>query len=110
MKPTLELATARTGEDLVVTVRGEVDMESSPRLLAEIQHGLKQAPRVVVDLADVAYMDSSGVAVLVQGLRAAKQGKRQFALRRPSARVAAVLELADLQGLFPIDSAPRAGS
>ncbi len=106
MKRHLELESAPAGEVLVVTVKGEVDMESSPRLLAELQRGLKRAASVAVDLADVGYIDSSGLAVLVQALRAAKLGQRRFVLRRPSRKVMAVLELADLQDLFAVETDP----
>lgn len=109
MKGGLELVVAPAGSDLVVAAKGEIDMESSPRLLAEIRRALKQAPSLLVDLAEVTYIDSSGIAVLVQGLRAAVRERRQFALRRPSPKVLAVLDLADLQGLFRIEAGPAAG-
>lgn len=110
MSRALELTSTLADRRLVVTVRGEVDLDSSPALLESIQRALAQAPRVVVDLADVGYIDSSGLAVLVQGLRAAKRRKREFTLRRPSAKVKAVLELADLQGLFALEPDPDPAS
>jgi anti-anti-sigma factor len=94
------------GGDHVLLVQGEVDMESAPRLLDEIQHGLKRGARTVVDLAGVAYIDSSGIAVLVQGLKTAMKRGTEFVLRAPSAQVAAVLKLAQLQQLFRIEPAP----
>ena len=94
----------------VLTVRGEVDMESSPQLLKAIQDGLRQSLAHVVDLAGVRYMDSSGIAVLVQGLRGARKRGLDFRLRQPSKPVMAVLRLAQLNQLFTIEEpgAPKA--
>lgn len=106
MRRGLELKSAVEGGDRVVLASGEIDMESSPRLLAEIQRATGRGARLVVDLSAVTYMDSSGIAVLIQGLKAAKQREQQFVLRRPSAKVLAVIELADLQLLFRIEPGP----
>lgn len=103
----LELRTTSEDGRQVLRVAGEVDMESSPRLLAAIKSGLRAAPALVVDLAGVRYMDSSGVAVLIQGLRAAARRQQPFALREPSDQVVAVLELAQLLPLFGLDDEGR---
>lgn len=86
----------------VLAAQGEIDMGSSPRFLQAIKHGL-HAGAVVVDLARIDYIDSSGIAVLIQGLKEARRLGRQFRLRNPSSRVTAVLELAQLQRLFDIE-------
>lgn len=106
MNETLLLRTMAADGEHVVHARGDVDMASSPRLLAAMQRALHEAPRLAVDLADVGYMDSSGVAVLIQGLKSARQQQKGFVLRRPSPRVLAVLELADLTNLFAIEPGP----
>lgn len=100
----LQLRTDASGGRHTVFASGEIDMDSSPRLLAEIQRGLRGGGHVDVDLAGIEYIDSSGIAVLVQGLKAAQKNRQEFALRRPSERVLAVLELADLKNLFRIES------
>jgi anti-sigma B factor antagonist len=93
----------------VLVVRGEVDMESSPTFLEAIQQGLRQGGPQVVDLSGVSYMDSSGIAVLVQGLRAARKRGVEFRLRAPSKQVAGVLRLAQLLQLFTIDGGGAGG-
>jgi anti-sigma B factor antagonist len=82
---------------------GDVDLYSSPRLrealLAEIQPG---GPSVLVNMSEVAYIDSSGIATLVEGLQLSRQTKTRFGLfgLRPNAR--SVLELARLHKVFTI--------
>ena len=109
MSTPLQLRTQSEDGRQVVIVAGEVDMESSPRLLSAIHAGLQPGAPLYVDLADVSYIDSSGIAVLVQGLRAAGRRQQSFGLRRPSKKVLAVLRLAQLLELFGIDDGNRNG-
>ena len=87
----------------IIDCSGDVDLSSSPRLrqvlLAEIKAG---GPSVLVHMADVAYVDSSGIATLVEGLQLSRQTKTRFGLYglRPNAR--SVLELARLHKVFTI--------
>ncbi len=54
----------------VIEVQGEVDLYTSPQVrTAIVQAATARTPTVVVDLAGVAYMDSSGVATLLEGLK-----------------------------------------
>jgi anti-sigma B factor antagonist len=87
----------------IIDCSGDVDLSSSPRLrealLAEIK---ADGPSVLVHMSDVAYVDSSGIATLVEGLQLSRQTKTRFGLYglRPNAR--SVLELARLHKVFTI--------
>jgi anti-sigma B factor antagonist len=89
-----------------IAVEGDIDLYSSPELRKAV---LKAVPRsaegVAVDLSGVSYMDSSGVATLVEGLRSAKEHGRSFVLASPSAAVMKVLELARLESVFEVKTA-----
>jgi anti-sigma B factor antagonist len=63
---------------------------------------LKQGRNVLVDLSLVTYIDSSGIASLVEGLQVARKQKTDLALVSVSQRVRRVLELARLDKVFPI--------
>ena len=86
----------------VVRVSGEVDMSWSQDLRREILAAMRKGQPVGVDLSDVSYMDSSGIAALVEGFQQARAGKSRFALIAPSDAVRGVLELARLDRVFPI--------
>jgi anti-sigma B factor antagonist len=86
----------------LVRVDGEVDLNSSPTLRKAILGGIDGNKKVGVDLAGASYMDSSGVATLVEGLKRASEKKKSFALIRPSSAVTKVLQLARLDALFDI--------
>ena len=61
------------GRAVVIAPEGEVDMHESPRLRTALLDALAGGPAaVVVDLAGVSFMDSSGVATLVEAMKLAK--------------------------------------
>lgn len=90
----------------LIRVGGEIDMDSSPDLKRKILAGLRGANLLRADLSGVTYIDSSGVAVLIQGLKDAQQQKAGFILVNPSKSVREVLELAMLDQVFSIEDAP----
>lgn len=98
-----EVVITRRDDVQNVHVAGEVDLETSPRLWQQLQSASQAGVGIRVDLSDVDYIDSSGIAVLVQGLKLAGKRSIDYRLVEPSARVMAVLELAQLQRLFNIE-------
>jgi anti-sigma B factor antagonist len=90
-----------------ISVRGEVDLYTSPDLRAAIMKSVPSAVAgVEVELAGVEYMDSSGVATLVEGFKSARKNSKTFVLLKPSPSVMKVLELARLDAVFEIDRTP----
>jgi len=90
------------GKAVVVSLSGEVDLESSPRL-RELLLGLVRDGRdVLVDLSAVTYIDSSGVASLIEAFQLARRSGPAFALVAPSAAALRVLQLARLDRVFHI--------
>lgn len=100
---TMRIAVSELDGSQILAVAGEIDLDTSPDLWTELQLALKQSKPVMVDLQGVEYIDSSGVAVLIQGLKHASRTGTSYRLRDPSPRVMAVLELAQLPKLFDIE-------
>ena len=86
----------------VVTFTGEVDLESSPAAREVLLKCLESTSKLIVDLSEVTYIDSSGVASLVEALQAAKKNGSQFALAAVSEPTRRVLELARLDKVFTL--------
>jgi anti-sigma B factor antagonist len=86
----------------VVVFSGEIDLESSPvarEILIKCFKNTGKA-KIIVDLSEVSYIDSSGVASLVEALQAAKKTGGMFALAATSEPTRRVLELARLDKVF----------
>ena len=92
-----------TADESLVKVEGDVDLYSSPKLRKAVLEAVKKSVTGAgVHLGAVSYMDSSGVATLVEGLRSAKEHDKTFALIAPSHAVKKVLELARLDSIFEV--------
>jgi len=86
----------------VVELTGEVDLSCSPEARSTILKCLNSKRNVLVDLSAVTYIDSSGVASLVEGYQTAKKGDLRFGLIGVSEAAMSVLQLARLDKVFPI--------
>ena len=93
----------------MVALKGEVDLESSPAARKLLLESIGDADRVLVDLSGVTYIDSSGVASLVEALQASKKNDTGFALAAASEPTRRVLELARLDKVFTIHETVDAG-
>jgi len=86
----------------VIALSGKVDMYDSPEARKQILKALKARHHVLVDLSDVEYIDSSGIASLVEGYQLARKHSLQFGLVGVSEAAMRVLQLARLDQVFPI--------
>lgn len=105
----ISLETREVGESCLVTVTGEVDMMTAPRLRSCLQEQVERAGSLLVlDLRGVAFLGSSGLAVLVETLDRTRE--RHIALRLvcDSREVVRPLEATGLTELFEIHSDPDA--
>jgi len=87
---------------LVILFSGEIDLYGTPHAREVILNCIKLKRNTVVDLSEVKYIDSSGVASLVEGFQLAKDKQLEFGLVNVSEAVMNVLQLAHLDKVFPI--------
>lgn len=99
----MEVNARREADGVVIEVSGDVDLYSSPRLRKAIVDSVnKRLSPVVVNLSEVTYIDSSGVATLVEGLQLTSKYHGRFRLVGLNQRLAEVFKLARLQNIFEI--------
>lgn len=87
---------------LVVSLAGDVDLESSPRARTVLLDCVNRNRTVLVDMSAIAYIDSSGVASLVEAFQSARKAGVRFALVSVSDAALRVLQLARLDRIFSI--------
>ena len=89
---------------LLVVLRGDIDFTTSPGVLQVIRAGAASAPTsdIRVDLAEVTFMDSSGISVLVQLLHLAEERGVRLHVERPGAKVQDQLDMSGLTELLDI--------
>jgi len=101
-KSTNECVSETLGDYVLVRLKGEVDLSWSQQVRKTILAALGASNKVGVELSEVSYIDSSGIAALVEGFQNARSKNQQFGLVGVSKAVMAVLQLARLDRVFPI--------
>jgi anti-sigma B factor antagonist len=87
----------------VLPLEGEIDLHVSPRVTAALGAMIEQKPeRLVVDLSKVSYIDSSGLAVLIEGMQNVEAYGGKFVLAGLQDKVRPIFEMARLDQVFII--------
>lgn len=99
----LEITTDRSDGVCTIVLSGEVDVYTAPQLkeslVAQIESG---CPRVIVDMNGVGFIDSSGLGVLVSGLRRAKERDGCIRLVCTREHVLKIFRITGLDKVFAI--------
>ncbi len=87
----------------IIVPEGDIDLARSPVLRNSIRQAQNSKPkRLIVDLGLVDYMDSSGVATLVEALQVARRSNTKVILCGMKDRVRSIFEIARLDTVFTI--------
>lgn len=98
----MNLETSEIDGAIVVALTGEVDLAHSPRLRKTLMELMFDRRDVLVDMQAVAYIDSSGIASLVEAYQMARRNQTRFTLVQVSQPAMRVLQLARLDKVFAI--------
>jgi anti-sigma B factor antagonist len=100
----MDISTRQAGNATVVDVTGDITLYNSPEVRRVLMDLLKEKrrPRVIVNMLKVKYIDSAGVASLVEGLKVSRDLKSGFALFGLSRTAREVLELTRLIKVFEV--------
>jgi len=92
------------GEMTIVALSGDVDLENSPQVRSVLLDSVGERRGILVEMSAVSYIDSSGIASLVEAYQSARRANTAFALVAVSDAAMRVLELARLDQVFSIHS------
>jgi len=99
----MEVVEKNEGPVLILAVKGEVDLHVSPSLRAVLKAKAQaKTPRLLLNLAEVAYIDSSGLATLIEYYQSARTYQGKFALCSLTLSVRSSIELVRLTEIFSI--------
>jgi anti-sigma B factor antagonist len=92
------------GAAVVASLKGEIDLHNSPAVRTALLEMLArhQPKKLVLNLAQVPYMDSSAIAVLVESLQKIRKSGGKIFLTDLQPRVKGLLEIARLDAIFGI--------
>jgi anti-sigma B factor antagonist len=103
-KETVQILARRHDKTVIFDVSGDIDFANSPEVRQSVLREIREirTSRVVVNLSQVRYIDSSGVASLIEGLKAARDLGSRFILIGLSTSAREVLQLSRLTKVFEI--------
>ena len=109
----LEISVDQVGKDATVRLSGRVDVDSSPDLRDRLRTLLSEESlpeTIIVDLASVSYIETSGVATLIEALRIARHHQTNFRLQGLSGAVLRLFQVTGVLALFEASSSGQSDS
>ena len=100
----MQISRRQLDKTTILDLSGDIDLANSPAVRKALLKELRdnRTPRVVMNLSNVRYIDSSGVASLVEGLKAARDVGSRFILFGLSTSAREVLQLSRLLKIFEV--------
>ena len=87
----------------ILAIEGEVDVYTSPQLKQDItQLAEKGVKHLIINLSQVEYLDSTGLGVLIGGLKRLRENEGNMALVGPGMRISRIFEITGLDKIFDI--------
>jgi anti-sigma B factor antagonist len=100
----LTVSSRRDGDVHTIALTGELDLATAERVEQELKRvECTDAKSIVVDLSGLAFMDSTGIRILVGADARSRANGRRLGLRRGPAAVQRVVELTGLVDLLPFE-------
>jgi anti-sigma B factor antagonist len=91
------------GNAVIVDLAGEIDMNSSTHLREQLLEILHKKPRLtIINLEQVTFMDSSGLAVLIEMMQITNRQATQLKIVALNERIRSIFEISRLDSIFSI--------
>jgi anti-sigma B factor antagonist len=99
----LEVETDKRGQADVLTLRGEIDVYTAPRLRQAIIDLVEGGARhIIVDMGAVDFLDSTGLGVLVGGLKRVKIQEGELSIVTAQDKILKIFDITGLNKVFSI--------
>ena len=99
----LDLQTSERDGHSVLSLRGEIDVYTAPLLRQAILDLVEQGRlNVVIDMTEVDFLDSTGLGVLVEGLKRVRTRDGTFAIVATQDKILKIFDITGLNKAFPI--------
>jgi anti-sigma B factor antagonist len=96
-------STPRRDRSDILPLKGEIDLHVSPSVTASLNAMIEKKPRrLVVDLSDVTYIDSAGLAALIEAMQKVEGYGGRFLLAGLQETVRSIFEISRLDQVFQI--------
>ena len=88
---------------IIIEVSGDLDLDKTDEFRNQVFEAFDKEHKVVLDMSQVSYIDSSGISVLIESHQKAKDQGKEFLILKPSEPVTSIIEIAKLDKFFIIE-------
>jgi anti-sigma B factor antagonist len=99
---TYSIKTEQKNDVNIIYLSGDIDLSNSPVLRKKLNELLNHSSNILVDLSSVSYMDSSGLATLVEAMQKTARTNGKFKISGLKGEVKNIFEIARLNDVFSI--------
>ena len=92
-----------TDSSIIIEVSGDVDLDKTDEFRNQVFNAFDKERKVILDMSQVSYIDSSGISVLIESHQKAQELGKDFVILKPSESVTSVIEMAKLDTFFVIE-------
>jgi anti-sigma B factor antagonist len=97
------MTVSKEGDQTVLALAGDLDVYTATHLRERLVDLIADArPDLVIDLAELAFVDSTGLGTLVDGMKRVRQAGGSMALRSPTPAVQRVIDITGLSRVLPL--------
>jgi anti-sigma B factor antagonist len=110
--PTLNLKVLQTAQETLVSLSGELDLSSAPTLRELLAGAFEddRQRRIVLDLTDLIYLDSTGLSIFVTAHKRATATGMEFCLANPNPSIGQLFKITALDHFFTIIDSGRSAT
>ncbi len=94
----------KTGDNIILRLTGEIEMSCAMHLRQAMLDVIAPGKNIIINMADVTFMDSSGLAILIETMQLSKKQKSSLKIVAISPRVKNIFEISRLDSFFNIYS------
>ena len=95
-------AASSEGELQIVTSQGDLDVHAAPQMLALLMPLMQPGSRTIIEMSGTPFMDSSGLASIIEAAARARDVDGTVCIAAPSGRVTRVLEITGVDTLIDV--------
>ena len=93
----------RADGEVIVAVRGEIDVASAPGLWDQLAEAIPDTQRLVLDLSETQFIDSTALSIIVRALRRLRHGGGDLIIRSPRPNARKVFNITGLDRVLTIE-------
>jgi anti-sigma B factor antagonist len=99
----MDISITKDGNTNTIAIKGRLDTLTAPELQAPLSESVKQCKKTVLDCAELEYVSSAGLRVLLMAEKASKAGKTALVIRNISAEIREIFDMTGFSEILTIE-------